>query len=379
MKGSNYIFNLERLIILTVLLVIILSCSSNDPATEIQKARQLASERKYQPAIIILKNIIKNDKNMVDARFELGKINLEIGNGSAAEKEFNKAEKNGYKDKDLKLLIGKSWLLSGKYVDILNKIDIDENDDLNRRSELRLLKVEANIQIGKYDEASKILDVAYDENSGYVPIMIFQARNYVFNNNVEKAQKKLDEINKLAADNIQSQLIQAELYSRRGEYEKSVEQYISVLKKFNDKNITPEEIEGQIGYTQALFKIGDKDRIKAGIRALEKRIPKHPATQYYEALMNYQEGNYDKALEYLYMVLKKIPDHYPSYLLMGGAHFAQANYEQANEYLTKYVNHVPAHLEARKLLGVTRLKLDRAKEAFDVLNEGVTENVEDKS
>ena len=110
-------------------LILVSACSffpGDTPEPHIEKARIFIAENNLNAGILELKNALQIESNLPEARWMLGKIYLQTGNGAAAFKEISQAQSLGFRDPQLDSLLLQVMLLQRRYEDILDKTYTDE-------------------------------------------------------------------------------------------------------------------------------------------------------------------------------------------------------------------------------------------------------------
>lgn len=130
-----------------------------------------------------------------------------------------------------------------------------------------------------------------------------------------------------------------------------------------------QEFQARLKLSQIGLSEKNSAATKEHLTVLNQRAPNHHMTKYMNAMIAYQEKDYEKASASLEKVAANLPNFMPAQLLMGAIYFAQGQLEQANEILSRYVTKVPTHIQARKLLASVRLKLGRPQDALDTLKQ----------
>lgn len=104
----------NRLLLALVLSVTLAACGGESSEALIEKAQQSLASGDRKSAIIQLKSAIQKNENNAEARFWLGKLQLEMGDFASAEKEFMKARKAGYDADTVNPLLAKALIGQGE-------------------------------------------------------------------------------------------------------------------------------------------------------------------------------------------------------------------------------------------------------------------------
>ena len=89
-------------------------CSRNlTPVEHVAKAKEYMDKGEYRPALIELNNALQKDPNLVEGRWLLGKVAVNLGDGARAEKEIKKATELGLKRASTQVTLVRAILLQG--------------------------------------------------------------------------------------------------------------------------------------------------------------------------------------------------------------------------------------------------------------------------
>ena len=108
-------------LILLILTLLALASCSEDPTSEehLNKAKGFMSEADFPSATIELQNALQLDENLAEARWLLGKIQLDDGDILAAENSLQRARDLGWRDDDVLPALARTLLAQGEVEDVL--------------------------------------------------------------------------------------------------------------------------------------------------------------------------------------------------------------------------------------------------------------------
>jgi len=158
-------------------------CKSDTPESLLADAKQLQQKGDRKGAQIQLKNALAKDPNNGEARYQLGKLSLQMGDPVSAEKEARRALELKYKPQDSELLLAEALLRLGD----LQKM-LDESEKFQQSPAMLAFRGEALIGLRKLDEAKKQFQSALDAEPNSADALTGMARLAAIGNDLEGAR-----------------------------------------------------------------------------------------------------------------------------------------------------------------------------------------------
>jgi putative PEP-CTERM system TPR-repeat lipoprotein len=350
----------NRLLLALVLSVTLAACGGESSEALIEKAQQSLASGDRKSAIIQLKSAIQKNENNAEARFWLGKLQLEMGDFASAEKEFIKAREAGYDADTVNPLLAKALIGQGKFRRVL--------DDLPQPAQggkdavpMLIMRASAQLGTGKKEEARKSLSQAAAAAPEDAEVMLAQARLALADGDPTKAGQHIDDALRIDPKNRDGWLFKGDLLRAMRKPAESAEAYRAALK------LHP----GHEGAHTALANIAiDEGRFEDARRevgVILKVAPNNLLARYTVALIDFREKKYESARDHLGFVLKNVPNYMPAVLLAGAVEYAMGNMQTAESHLNRVVAAAPRNLYALRLLAATQLGLRRPDDATRTL------------
>ncbi len=110
-----------------------------------ERATAQRDKGELRASAVDLKSLLQLDPKNAAARVMLGRIYLDTGDASSAEKELKAAQDLGGNAFEIKYLIGRAWLLRGAYGDLLKEYKVTEDLKAAPRSKILLLRGKAHL------------------------------------------------------------------------------------------------------------------------------------------------------------------------------------------------------------------------------------------
>jgi len=180
------------------LIIMLLSSSSllYGCSADVTDAQHLARAQEYidagnvKAASIELKNALQKNPGNPRARLLMGRLNLEMGNVAAAEKELTKAHELGVEDELILPLMSRVLLLQGKS-DEVQRLSLN-NLTAKGKAEVLAAQGQAKLVRGEVAEADLLIEQAISKDPESINALIASARVHLMKQEFELARKKLD-------------------------------------------------------------------------------------------------------------------------------------------------------------------------------------------
>lgn len=381
-----------RLFVFSLFGLMLASCDdSSDQSVDSRFKRAVESRDKgnLRASTIDLKAVLRKNPKNTDARLLLGEIYLDIGDANSAEKEIKAAKKLGASEADYMELLGKVWLLQGRFEEILSVFIYDENQSAARNFAALQLRGEVNLAKRRYNEAKRAFQRAlntYDKDINderphlkmteppeSVDALIGLTRVAIGEKGWNEAEKFVARAAAFAPDSPELLGVQGEMLFKQRKYSESE---ISFQKAHDAK---PYHLLYEIGLARAQMGVGKLDQAIAHLDSVLKFIPNHIATNYFRAIAAYLKRDFRASKEFAEKVQKLNKQHRPSYLILGASAYALGEFETAQIQLKQFLSTEPSHEWAGKLLGATLMRLGKPQAALSTLKPIVERVSEDLS
>src|SRR5690606_38314944 len=157
----------------------------------VAEAKQDQQKGDEKAAIIQLKNALQLSPDDAEIRFLLGALYNKEGNIPAAEKELSQALRLGMESTKVLPELGQAWLGTGQFQKLLD--ETDKLASLENQVDLLVLRGNALLALGKFQEAKEMFEQALEDNSDQPDALIGMARYSLIQNNLEAAMNFADD------------------------------------------------------------------------------------------------------------------------------------------------------------------------------------------
>lgn len=332
-----------------LLFALLLTACSPSPDAMLASAKDYLAKNDINAASIQLKNALQEDAGLAEARFLLGKINLEQGNVAGAIKELQRALELGYGENEVLPLLARARIMNGEFDKVVQTLKGKTLSD--PKAQVIVLTALGSAHLGKaeMEEASAVFESALKLAPDDLDARIGLGRAKLFSGKAEAAQQDAEAIVKADPGNGDAYALLADALlaqSRIDEAIGALEQAVAAR---------PDNVGFRYALVSLLFGMRKTDAAVAAIESLKKIAPTHPSTRYLQALADFEQNRLPEARDGVLLALKSAPDMLPANLLAGSVFLRLNEMEQARTYLGKVIDRVPSHLAARRMLAASYL------------------------
>lgn len=362
-----------RFAILILSFILISGCDSIVNLTDeeyIAKAQDFLDKREPNSAVIELKNALKQNPDNTEARWLLGKLYIETGNGPAAEKELRKAREIGASNESVTPLVARALLLQGKFADVL-ELSVDSEFSEKTIADLLASRGLSYIFQSEPEKAQTELDTALQKDPLSTYALVERARLATVQQKYEDAHRFLDQALSVDEEFAPAWSLRGDLYRMENNPAAAVDAYSKAINNsFNTARDLQHRSLAYIQLKQYQEAQQDADRLAA-------LAPRHPDTLYLQGLIHLTQRQFAKANESFESCLEKNSNYMTAIYYTGVTHFLQGNLEQSDAYLSRYQSANPGSVQGRKMLALVKYNLGEYSSAEELVRPVVNANNED--
>lgn len=374
-SGREYFMkNLFALFISAFLAILITACGEGTELTaeeHIKRAQEAYWDRAdLRVGVIELKNALRKSPDNPEARWLLGKINLDAGDAEAAEKELIRARELGVVDESVLPLLVRAWLAQDKFDEVIR---LQVGPPLSEASQADILAVQGDalVNSGKLEESANRFSQALAMNSESVSALTGRARLEMIRHEIPRARQTLDDALALDAVYEPAWMLLGDIERNEGQLEKAEEAY--------SKAITVGFSYKTGLWNRALVRIQLEKYTEArnDIERLQKVAPGDSGGYYAQGLLDFQLKSYQEARDAFFAVLAADEDYLPAVFYLGATEYFLKNWGQAEQYLTRFTASVPGNAMALMMLAIINLQNSDWAEAERLIRPVVVARDED--
>lgn len=377
MRMTYKILRYTKVPLLVMAACILVACSSSSDTELVATAKNYIAENQPREAALELKNALQTNPDNAEARYLLGKIQLDVGDIASAEKEFRRSAELGWVDELVKIDIARALILQRKFKEMTE--DVTAASDWSKAAEADLLGLRAVAEASMGDLVKAKLTLVegekYKEDALY--ILKAKAQLQLLEGRVAKAVSTLNQAINLYPASKDLRLLAANAAVVAGDNASARGFYDGVMATEPKKLITRNGRKALIGLTKLNLRDKKYDEAHKTLDPLIKINPDDLEVSFLAGVLAFEEKKYDEAEINLRKILNIAPNNEQTVLLFGAVSYAKGEYEQAAYFLNKYVLVRPENLKARKLLGRTYLALNQHEKAEAALRTALVDDTKD--
>lgn len=347
-----------------ILPVILLgACSEQSAVDYLASAKLHIANDNYETAIIELKNAVRNEPTLAEARFLLGQTYLIDHQYPRAEKELERALELGYSAELVVPLLSKAYQKTGADNALLDLPFQKVGLSAEQAAEVYFYKLQAFINLKQTDKAKNFIEKikALQTNSPYKQLGL--AYNFLLNENQEAANIALDQLLEKHPQQADALKLKANLLFRSGEIEPAITLYRTYVAAY------PEDLETSFIFARVLTDNNQTEEAEPIVDRLLLINAANPLLNQLKSLARFNVKDYEKALSFSESALVKSPDDTALRLIAGVSAYYQKNAEKTHQHLSLIASILPASHQALRLLAASQLQLGLSLEASDTVGQ----------
>jgi len=353
------------------------ACVEDSEQEMLQRAKEYMTQKKVDYAAIELRNILQADPENAEARYLLGKANMEIGGFASAKKEFQRAlDAEGPSEK---VVIAKiqAMLALGEYKEIIDDNTVTDSWPASGQATMLALKAAAAMAISDLQQAKNSIVAAENLDATAYEVLKTGVQLQLKNKQYVEAENSLSKALELYPGDTSLLIEKANLLTKQNNFEEAITLYQQIIDANQSKIMSADTRLAHINMLKLAILKKDYERAHKSRDALLANNAGDPEVNYIAAVSAYEEKEFDQANEYLQKILKIAATHPPTLLLSGTVNYAKKDYEQAAYFLSRYVANNPENANARKLLGRAYMALGQYDDAQAEFNAALSEIPDD--
>ena len=334
------------------MVLIIAGCAEEFTADEhIARAESYIKEAEYKTAEIELKNALKQQPKNAKARFILGKLYSDLGNGAAAEKELEVALNLGVAREAIILPYAQAIAQQLKNRKILDEVVILDQLDPSQKARIHVYRGNAYLNTGEnknarlaFEDALKMVDGFALANLGLAKLAIAQGEYDESMKLVDLAIKSNPELPVLWEH-------KADLYESRGQHGQAISNY--------DKAVEIPGFNPHIYAKRAVLKVrsGQLDSAAEDIKKAHQITPDYFLALFAEGLLEVRRKNYESAMSAFELALKANDSYRPTYFFMALINIFDKQLLIAEKNLKQFLYGYPGSLSGVVTLSMVQFRL----------------------
>ncbi len=359
----NRRFGMKKMFLSTALALALNGCGGDSAQEHLAKASNYLKDDQQNAAIIELKNAIKKDANLAQARLVLGKIYLERGNYLAAAKELERAKELGANKQQLAPLLARTYLNQSQPEQIAELIDNNRPFDLEVETELLAIHALSLFRNGQIDAAQMSLNQAQELGYEGTYSRMVKASLSAANSEFNTANQTLKQLSQEVPNNTDVWLLKGHLDSMSNDNAGAIEAYQKAVE------LAPEASQYTLYLAQALIKNKQFSEAEPYLDRILQIAPNHMLSNQLKAYIRFQSEDYEQAFNIATKALQNGSHNTATQLVAGVSAYKLQKYQQALTQLERIISKDPQNALAQRLYVTTQFRIGHLDDAFNQLNQ----------
>lgn len=319
------------------------AAAGSDSVRSQEKARAYLDKGDPRAALVELKNAVRHDPANASARYELGMMQMMLGDLPSAEKEFRQAREHGHPPAEILPLLASVYLAQGKVQQALDDV-APCPADAACAARVLALHARARLGLGQVEQALATAETALSTAPALAEPRLARALVAMRQEDMAKARAMVEQV--LAADPGHGEAL-----SLRGDIRRLSEDMDGAVADYQAAvAANGNDIASREKLALALVNRNRDDEAAVQVDAVLQRSPKAVMASYIKALTEARAQRFDKALEAVRPVEEGVIRLPNGLFLLAVIHAGRGNLEQAQDFASRAHAKEPENLAGMRLL-----------------------------
>jgi putative PEP-CTERM system TPR-repeat lipoprotein len=327
-------------------------------------ARGLLAKGDLRGAQVQLRNAVRDNPDNGEALFELGAVDMQLGDPVAAEREVEAARDRGFDPGRVMPLLIQTYLAQGRFADLLHDFPSPSGPTAGTpelQSQVLVGRGIAEAAQGHIPEAQADFGQAERLTPNAIEPVLAQARLALSRGDLATAQDRIDRALAIDPKSNEALLRRAQLLRARGDNAGAVTALDELLTRLPNFLVAKRE------RAAALIALGQDDRARADLAAVAAAYPNDVQVIYLQAVLQARAGDMKGADASLQRIAPAIASVPRGYFLVALVKLNLGDVAQAEEAAAKFTARNPTDLPGLKLLAAIQLQQRHPDQAIATL------------
>lgn len=326
-------------------------------------------------AVVELKNALRQSPDSVEARWMLGSIYLDTGEGEGAEKELRRCADLGMEYNEIVVPLMQSMVLQEKYQEVVDTLFDEPEMDDEELNQIWLLRAHSYLKLNDLSAADETYDKALALNESDPEALLGKARVAANRDSFKKARKWLDKVFEADPAYPAAWSFLGDLEQFRQNPKAAEAAYTKALETRPD-DVYDLASRALMRIFQNKLKSAERD-FQAARRENARLKIKQPLVLYVGGQLNLKRDKNQNAVLAFDKMLEQTPNYLPARFFLAVAHYKLGNIEQAEENLGIFRAKAPRYVAGHRLYAALKFSQGNYKEAREVLENLLSFDPED--
>ena len=339
--------------------------------SHLSNAKNYMNQDKVNESIIELKNAIRLDSQNGEARFLLGQLYLNLGDGLAAVKELERAQSLEYSGDKVLPLLARAYILTGSDSDVLALSTATARLGAEQQSHYLAYQTLAALRSEQPELAKQSVELAQSLTQQSLYSMLASAYFQFSENKHDEVKRLISLILTIEPKQVDALMLQGQVSIVSKDYQQAAVSFKEYL------NLQPRSGIVQLLLADALLKSGQDDEAEKYADAILAKVSNQPFAHYIKAMVAFNDKDFEKTSEHAEIALSANFNQFNLKLVAGASAFYLKNWQQSHHHLSVLVPHLPKNHQARRMLAVTQLELGLVDEISQTIGDFDSNHVGD--
>lgn len=319
--------------------------------SHLENAKSYLNENKINESVIELKNAIRADTKNAEARFLLGQIYLNLGDGLGAVKELERAYSLKYPNNKVLPILARAYILTESDSDVIALSTAAKELAAEERSQYLAYRTLAALRSEQPELAKQSVELAQSIAQQNLYSMLASAYLQLSENKYEEVNTLISRILTIDAKQVDALMLQGQVAMVTKEYPLAVDSFKQYME------LQPRFSMVQLLLANALLKAGHDEEAEQHADAILAKVSNQPFANYIKAMVRFQAKDFAKASEHAEAALSADFNQFNLKLVAGASAFYLKSWQQSYHHLNAIIKYLPNDHQARRMLAVTQLEL----------------------
>lgn len=353
-------------IVLVCCLFFVSACVEPSKEQMFQEGMEFAKGGNQQGAVILFKKAIERDPDYLEARLELGLAYLKLRQPDLADNQFTLIQDQAPSNRDIALRLAKTYQdidKPDKALAVLAQLDRSSPGDV----EVLVAMAKCHLQKGNYAASEEKLHQALAVKPADLQTRLGMVQILYATKRADLGRQLLQRIINESAGQTEPYYLQFQLALQQGDGDAA----IAALQRIRE--IKADDMDAAYLLGLIYLSAGNADAARALAVDIKSKDPGQAVALRLESLVDYQQGDYQRALAGLQKSTAMQPD-FPGHYFTGMTFYQLRQYNQALGSFQKAIDLEPHEEQPQLMLARSYLRLGRIDDCLHFANKVLDSN-----
>lgn len=328
------------------------------------QATALLEQHDPRGAQLVLRPLVRAEPRNAEAHVLLARTHLDLHDAVAAEKELKIARALRYERMVVTPLLARSYLMQGRYQDLLADVPANAASPEERVTNLAL-RATAYLLMGDMAQAQSTLDTAAEAAPADPKVQVVRARMALARGETAAAATAIDSALASTPKDLDSLLLKAEIQVQAEQLDRARETLDAAVA------LEPYSMPARLQRAWLLMSLNQDAKAREDVNASLEVDPHDVPLRLADSLLNMRAGRVGDSATALQRLLSTFDQNPRGFYYLALAFSLQDQNESSYEMLGRFLRVRPRDAEGMRLQGLLEQRLGRAPASIEVLQQVV--------